>query len=214
MTPLGYHFISNSDSMVCLKQVDYQCAALKVHNKLEGNFHISNKKGLFHNMKAYYESMGKNVFSVMPFTVHVTGVDEIPKFQHVLSKSSMWIVKPGENTNRGHGITLCNSLHEIQSTLSSNPYPVTGEHTFIIQKYIERPFLINKRKFDIRCFAMLTSFNGVLQGYFYNEGYLRTASKIYNTQERDLLVHLTNDAVQKDSEDYGKFENGQQTVLQ
>jgi len=69
--------------------------------------------------------------------------------------------------------------------------------------------LVNKRKFDIRVFAMLSSVNGNLRGYFYEEGYLRTSSKEYNLGKlKNRYVHLTNDAVQKNSNDYGKYENG------
>jgi hypothetical protein len=44
-------------------------------------------------------------------------------------------------------------------------------NTFIIQKYIERPLLINKRKFDIRVWVCLTQEMDIL---FFPEGYLRT----------------------------------------
>lgn len=55
----------------------------------------------------------------------------------------------------------------------------------------------------------MTSANGVIQAYFYKEGYLRTACKEYSPKNLDnKFIHLTNDAVQKKSEDYGKFENG------
>jgi len=49
--------------------------------------------------------------------------------------------------------------------------------TYIIQKYIDNPLLINKRKFDIRVFGLFTSINGCQKGYFFQDGYLRTASK-------------------------------------
>lgn len=51
--------------------------------------------------------------------------------------------------------------------------------------------------------------NGVLKGYWYQEGYIRTSSKEFTTKNLDnKLIHLTNDAVQKKGEDYGKFESG------
>lgn len=55
----------------------------------------------------------------------------------------------------------------------------------------------------------MTTVNGNLQGYWYNEGYLRTSSKDFNLKNvTNRLIHLTNDAVQKKSDDYGKFESG------
>lgn len=48
-----------------------------------------------------------------------------------------------------------------------------------------------------------------LRGYFYSEGYLRTSCKEFSLNKIDnKYVHLTNDAVQKNSPDYGKYENG------
>jgi len=55
----------------------------------------------------------------------------------------------------------------------------------------------------------MTSVNGIVKGYFYEEGYLRTSSSEFSLYDlSDLFVHLTNDAIQKKNEDYGKFENG------
>ena len=83
------------------------------------------------------------------------------------------------------------------------------KRTCIIQKYIHNPLLINRRKFDIRLYAALSSVNANLKGYFYQDGYLRTSSKEFSLQNlSNRMVHLTNDAVQKKAEDYGKFECG------
>ncbi len=74
---------------------------------------------------------------------------------------------------------------------------------------MEKPFLYKNRKFDIRIWAMVTSVNGNLQGYYYNEGYFRTSSKEFTLKNvTNRMIHLTNDAVQKKSDDYGKFESG------
>jgi hypothetical protein len=55
---------------------------------------------------------------------------------------------------------------------------------------------------------MLTSVNGILKGYWYRDGYIRTSSSEYTTKNADTRVHLTNDAVQKQQSDYGKYEKG------
>ena len=56
---------------------------------------------------------------------------------------------------------------------------------------------------------MLTSVNGVLRGYFYNEGYLRTSSKEFDLKDiSNKYIHLTNDAIQQMAHDFGKFESG------
>jgi hypothetical protein len=75
---------------------------------------------------------------------------------------------------------------------------------------MEKPLLYKNRKFDIRTYALTVTCNGNLQGYWYHDGYLRTTCREYNTKnpEKNRLVHLTNDAVQKRSDDYGKFESG------
>lgn len=80
--------------------------------------------------------------------------------------------------------------------------------TFIVQLYIDRPLLYNNRKFDIRHYMLVTNMFGVLRGYWYNEGYIRTASYEFDIFTFDKEIHLTNDAVQKHTANYGKYEPG------
>lgn len=48
-----------------------------------------------------------------------------------------------------------------------------------------------------------------MKAYWYQEGYVRTSSSPYSLRSsKDLYVHLTNDAVQKNCETYGKYESG------
>lgn len=164
------------------------CESKKLYNRVENNFHLSNKKSLFVNMKQYYEGLGQNPFDVLPLTFHVKGGSSDPEFEYFkehfyaqqeLAKTdsnsqNVWIIKPGENSNRGDGISVSNDFYEIKSILDD--LAVHNKRTCILQKYIEKPLLIKKRKFDIRVFAMLTCYNqGYVKGYFYNEGYLRTS---------------------------------------
>ena len=81
--------------------------------------------------------------------------------------------------------------------------------TSIVQKYIDNPLLIHRRKFDVRIFALVTSTNGIFKAYYYDDGYLRTSSKEFSLANlANRMIHLTNDAVYKKCEEYGKFENG------
>jgi tubulin polyglutamylase TTLL1 len=71
--------------------------------------------------------------------------------------------------------------------------------TFIIQKYL-KPFLYNNRKFDIRHYLLITSVNGLIKGYWYKSGYIRTSSEKFDLEDiENEFIHLTNDAIQKNS---------------
>ena len=86
--------------------------------------------------------------------------------------------------------------------------PKYKHNSFIIQKYIERPLLINQRKFDIRVWIFIDSEG---DAYFCKKGYLRTSSKKFFLDADDpdnRFVHLTNIAVQKHSESFGQHEDG------
>jgi hypothetical protein len=123
--------------MVCVNSSN-----INVYNRLQGNYHISNKKALFLNMKSYYHSISGDEFTVfnhLPVTFHIKSGLEDPEFrkfidyyydqeekvnknkeeirilkeegQHAKAKKckkvrNIWIIKPGENTNRGTGIIV------------------------------------------------------------------------------------------------------------
>ena len=228
---LGYDLVTQSQSFAFLQPSEVLTSAeLRTHNKLEHNYHLANKKTLFFSMRIFYELLGRDPFEVVPLTFHIkdgTGDLEFQRFlvafqefdkQQSQEKDpdqrkarNVWIVKPGENTNRGTGINVYNTLDQIRTEVSCRAVcPLSGQkRTFILQKYIENPLLIHKRKFDIRCYGLVTAINGTVQGYYYKEGYLRTSCKEFSLKDvSNRFVHLTNDAVQKHCEDYGKFESG------
>lgn len=49
-------------------------STVKMHNHLESNYHLHNKKALYYNLKKYYESEGLDVCSAIPMTFHVNGI--------------------------------------------------------------------------------------------------------------------------------------------
>lgn len=185
----------------------------RISNHFEGNYYLGYKKNMYKCLLLYYSLIGKDISKVIPLTFHIKKGKADAEYAKFLaayndckdsaeSAANIWIIKPGENTNRGNGIVIASTLAEISSSVSDSL------HTYIIQKYIERPLLFDSRKFDIRCFALLTSVNGYIKGYYYQEGYLRTSSKDYSVADFSSSVHLTNEAVQMRCEDFGKRESG------
>lgn len=78
-------------------------------------------------------------------------------------------------------------------------------NAFVIQKYLEKPYLIDGRKFDIRVWVLLTH---DLNCHFFKEGYLRLSSEVYKQDAKNIanpFMHLTNNAVQKFATNYGGF---------
>jgi len=62
------------------ERVQLEAYPLKIYNKLEDNYHLSNKKALFINMRSYYEAMGQDPFVALPVTFHVKDGLEDPEF--------------------------------------------------------------------------------------------------------------------------------------
>ena len=149
--------------------------------------------------------------------------------------SNLWLLKPTEY-NRGRGINLFNKLSSLEYYLKCflvgdnvNRYKTmstTGRkfrdqalnlvqsHKFVLQKYVEKPMLIDGRKFDIRVWAMI---DHNMNLYYFKEGYIRLSSEPFNLNEdqiEDIYVHLTNNAIQKDGKNYGKHESGNIISLQ
>ena len=94
----------------------------KLYNKVEGSSSLCNKKTLFCNLKEYYEAIGQDPYLALPITFHIKdGVDDTSftafreyYSQNLTKDANMWIIKPGENANRGNGIQVENNFKEIE----------------------------------------------------------------------------------------------------
>ena len=75
----------------------------------------------------------------------------------------------------------------------------------IIQKYLDNPLLYRKRKFDIRCFV-LVDWN--LNIFFCREGHLKASSFMYDINNVNKFIHITNHSFQKKSNKFERFETG------
>lgn len=81
---------------------------------------------------------------------------------------------------------------------------------WVAQQYLDRPLLYHKRKFDIRCWALLL--RDGYEIYVHEELVMRTSSVPYSRESATAnslagrLAHITNHCVQETSKTYAMFE--------
>jgi tubulin monoglycylase TTLL3/8 len=157
----------------------YEAMGRDVFNAVPVTFHI--KEGLedpeFSRFKSYYFKEEEEVKKQKAVLKGPTTDNQNNQSEGSVRRN-IWIVKPGENTNRGNGITVSKEFDEIKNIIVEST--ANKKRTCIVQKYIHNPLLINRRKFDIRLYAFLSCINGNMKGYFYNDGYLRTSCREFS----------------------------------
>jgi tubulin polyglutamylase TTLL9 len=209
-------------------------------NHFRNHFQLTRKDNLAKNLKkakrdAEKEGRADDVarLDVIPQTFLLP--TEYPLFVQHFKKEALsperttFIMKP-IGKSQGKGIFLFDKLSDIsewkgvrpslsqQSTGSSAaeasnkpPTPtVAPTEAYVVQKYISNPLLIGGRKFDLRLYALVTSYQP-LEVWIYRSGFARFAHERYSLERGDLentTIHLTNVAVQKHSDKYDKDVGG------
>ncbi|KAL5110548.1 putative tubulin polyglutamylase TTLL9 [Taenia crassiceps] len=127
---------------------------------------------------------------------------------------SIWIMKPVARS-QGKGIFLFRRLKDIEAwkrgripnyvTKSEGNTDVDAkelpEH-YVVSRYIDNPYLIGGRKFDLRVYVLVTSFQP-LKAWVYRDGFARLSNVGFSMESiDDQYVHLTNVAIQKTAPDY------------
>uniref|UniRef100_A0A1I8NC09 Tubulin-tyrosine ligase family n=1 Tax=Musca domestica TaxID=7370 RepID=A0A1I8NC09_MUSDO len=168
-------------------------------NHLPGSFKIGRKDSCWKNLVKQMAKHGKKEFGFMPKTYIMP--NDLKQFRKSWPKyyqrNVKWIIKPPASA-RGSGIRVVDRWAQIPKRKS-----------FIVQKYVERPLLINGSKFDLRLYVLVTSMNP-LRVFMYHNGLARFASVKYSDKSdtlSDRCMHLTNYSINKFSSNYAKNED-------
>ena len=138
------------------------------------------------------------------------------------SRATTFILKPDAGC-QGKGITLVQTEAQAQAALRDLGVigPETGANasgfanvqktaSVVAQKYVSDPFLIDGRKFDLRVYVLVTCADP-LRVFVYDDGLVRFCTNAYEPPDlknlRNARMHLTNYAVNKDSENFVRAED-------
>ncbi|KEG10997.1 putative tubulin tyrosine ligase [Trypanosoma grayi] len=165
-------------------------------NHFPGTWGIGRKDSLASNIAKMQGYFGFDTFEIIPTTFLIpkqrVELGEYVKRQPDTSEDPLiFIIKPSASSC-GRGIHLYHGMP---------PMP-TGVRQMVCQRYVGNPMLIYGRKFDLRLYCVVTSFDP-LRIFLFDEGLVRFAAQKYPGMDKDLdniQMHLTNYSVNKTSE--------------
>mmetsp|Transcript_36756 Transcript_36756/g.58921 ORF Transcript_36756/g.58921 Transcript_36756/m.58921 type:complete len:435 (-) Transcript_36756:68-1372(-) len=178
-------------------------------NHFRNHYELTRKDSMVKNLKRMKRQLEKEgkveeaaQFDFFPQTFVLPG--EYLLYVEAFKKlGGVWIMKP-VGKSQGKGIFLVDKLSQTAQWKHDNRFNPDGPQaeTYVAQQYIHNPLLIGGRKFDIRLYVLVTSFNP-LKVHMYRDGFARFSVARYDTKNiNNTFVHVTNVAIQKTAADY------------
>ena len=181
-------------SGIALTLSDYQAMGRSQHvNQFPCTQNITRKDWMTRNLIKMQQLHGKRHFDFIPDSFILPA--EQAQFREAFrDDGALWIIKPS-NASCGRGIFISDDLAEIEEAPLSEEF----EGSYIANKYVEQPLLLDGLKFDLRVYVAVTSFDP-LRVHVFRDGLARFATEPYS-EDRDSLdnpfVHLTNYSINK-----------------
>ncbi|XP_067384030.1 probable tubulin polyglutamylase TTLL9 [Channa argus] len=170
------------------------------------NLMVKNLKRYRKNLEREHGRMEASKCDFFPCTFTLPSEYHLFVEEFKRSPGSTWIMKPVAKS-QGKGIFLFRKLKDIMDwkkdgTRSEEQRDAAQVESYVAQRYIENPYLISGRKFDLRVYVLVTSYNP-LKAWLYRDGFARFSSTRFSLSSiDDKYMHLTNVAVQKTAPDY------------
>ena len=168
------------------------------YNHFVSTFQLGRKDNLYKNFK-YYKRLFPDMYNYAPPTYILPG--DAPEFENEFKKNrkTLWIVKP-VNLSRGRGIHLLRGESEYKYLYKRSTQNCSPQ--YLISKYIDKPHLLNNKKYDLRIYVLVASFTP-LRIYLYSNGLVRFATEDYNKNDlENVYIHLTNYSINKNNLKY------------
>ena len=88
---------------------------------------------------------------------------------------------------QGKGIFLFDKLNQISEWKKDHKWKSDGPQaeTYVVQKYVEDPYTIGGKKFDLRLYVLTTSFSPLVI-WMYRTGFARFSGSRYSDSKGNL----------------------------
>ncbi|XP_034446413.1 probable tubulin polyglutamylase TTLL9 isoform X3 [Hippoglossus hippoglossus] len=182
-------------------------------NHFRNHYELTRKNLMVKNLKRYRKNLERDAGHMeaskcdfFPCTFALPSEYHLLVEEFKRSPGSIWIMKPVAKS-QGKGIFLFRKLKDIMDWKKDGPRSEEQKdaaqvESYVAQRYIENPYLINARKFDLRIYILVTSYVP-LKAWLYRDGFARFSSTRFSLRTiDDKYMHLTNVAVQKTAPDY------------
>ncbi|KAJ3175126.1 Tubulin polyglutamylase ttll4 [Irineochytrium annulatum] len=156
-------------------------------NHFPMSFEIGRKDRMYVNVSRMRERAGAHTVDFLPQTFLLP--HQRRNLKNQFNTSALWIVKPPASA-RGLGIRLAAKWTDVPR-----------KREVVVSRYISNPYLIDGKKFDLRLYVAVTSFDP-LRIYLFREGLVRFAADQYSSSTnthnvKNRFAHLTNYSVSK-----------------
>ncbi|CAF1499250.1 unnamed protein product [Adineta ricciae] len=187
----------------------------QIVNHIQGEDYFTNKLQLYQSLQTY-ENTSQTIIKrpstylslneYLPQTFKLDEKHDRDILFNLHKPGDVWICKPS-CLNQGKGIYIVrdiSSLKDKYDQLEANPRSRSStfrqQNKTIVQRYIMNPLLIHGKKFDIRCYMLISSVQPLL--VHYHSGYIRLSMFDFDQHDENLLTHLTNQYMQKKDPKY------------
>ena len=174
------------------------------YNHFPCTFQLGRKDNLYKHIRAFKKLFPK-LYTFVPATYIIPTDIKDFEIDFRKYKKALWIVKP-VNLSRGRGVHLLKGEEEFKC-LIKKAKTLAMPPLLLVSRYIDKPHLINKKKYDLRIYVLIVSFSP-LRIYLYDNGLTRFATEDYKRGDYDnVFIHLTNYSINKNNLNYKPNQN-------
>lgn len=158
------------------------------------------KKDLLHQNLSLLRRYLPDYYDFFPESYILPDDNAIVEKRLLTKKTFKPMISKPAASSRGRGIQIITSADQFSEIESS------GKNKVLLSTYITNPLLVNDKKFDIRLYVTVTSFQPLIC-YMFDEGLTRFATEEYDNDDKtyaEAYKHLTNYSLNKFSEKFVK----------